>query len=293
MINIAFMGLGAMGEPMAANLLQKGFSVAILDNRNPGPIERLKEFGAITASTPAEAAKGCDAAFLVLPSSAVVEEIVVGKDGLIDGLSAGTVIVDFTTSDPASTRKLGEILSARNIGMVDAGLTRGVAGAKNAKLAYFVGGEAKDIEKVKPALEAMGDTLHMMGALGTGHETKIISNSLSYGAVALVNEALMLGRAFELDLKALHCALMDGAPSKALEVFGMLIINEDFDTPRVTVDNVRLHMDIAQHHAGNLATPMFVHASAQEIYQLASARGRGNKDMTVISEIWRQSKVQN
>jgi 2-hydroxy-3-oxopropionate reductase len=290
MSNVAFIGLGAMGEPMAANLLKSGHIVNILSSRSPEPVARLRELGATVKDSPQEAAEGCPVAILALPTSVEVEDVVVGDQGLIDGLAAGSVVVDCTTGDPTVTRAVGEKLKAKGIGMVDAGLTRGVAGAKNAKLAYFVGGETEHIEKAKPVLEAMGDTFFVMGGVGAGHEAKIISNCLSYGTVALVNEALMLGRSFGQDLENLHEALMAGAMSKALEAFGPTIINGNFDTPRVSVKNANIHLDLISKLAGIEKKPLFVTTAAQDVYRLAASRGEDEKDMAVISEIWTSAK---
>jgi 3-hydroxyisobutyrate dehydrogenase-like beta-hydroxyacid dehydrogenase len=290
MSNVGFIGLGAMGEPMVANLLKNGHSVNILGTRSPGPVGRLKELGAAVFESPSAAADGCSVVVLALPTSTEVEEVVTGAGGLAEGMVTGSVVVDCTTGDPTVTRAMGELLKKSGVGMVDAGLTRGVAGAKNGKLAYFVGGAADDFEKAKPVLEAMGDTFFMMGGLGTGHEAKIISNTLSYGTVALVNEALMLGRSFGLDLEKLQEALMAGAMSKALEAFGPTIIAGNFDTPRVSIKNAGIHMSLIKKLAEKDNTPLYVMPAAGEVYQLASERGDDEKDMAVISEIWTDPK---
>ncbi len=286
MQRVAFVGLGAMGEPMATNLLKKGFSVTIVGGRRPEPVERLKALGAKVAASPAEAARDCDVAIVVLPSSKEVEAVVAGANGLVEGMAKGSVVVDCTTADPASTRMLGEKLAQKGVGFVDAGLTRGVAGAKAGTLAYFVGGEAADIEKAKPVLEAMGDTFFVMGPLGAGHATKVLSNALSYATVALVGEALMLGGQSGIDQAALQEALMAGAGSKALEAFGPRIIRREYTAPRVTIGNVCAHFGIAKSMADASATPLFVTSAAQEAYRWVAMRGHGADDMSSIAELW-------
>lgn len=286
MQRVAFVGLGAMGEPMATNLLKKGFSVTIVGGRRQEPVDRLKRLGAKVAATPAEAARDCDVAVVVLPSSREVEAVVAGKNGLVEGMPKGTVVVDCTTADPASTRVLGEKLAAKGVGFVDAGLTRGVAGAKGGTLAYFVGGAAADIEKAKPVLEGMGDTFFVMGSLGAGHATKVLSNALSYATVALVGEALTLGGKSGVDPAALQQALMAGAGSKALESFGPRITRREYTSPRVTVGNVCAHFGIAKSMADASATPLFVTSAAQEAYRWVAMQGHGADDMASIAELW-------
>lgn len=288
MDQIAFIGLGAMGEPMVTNLLAKGFPVTIVGHRRPEPVERLRERGAKVAATPADAVRGSNVVILMLPSSREVESVVTGEGGLLEALAAGSVLVDCSTSDPASTVKLGEQLRARGVGMIDAPVTRGVLGAKQGKLAFFVGGEATDFEKVKPCLEAMGDTFHMMGRLGSGHATKAMSNALSYATVALVSEMLLLGDRLGIDANALQEALMSGAASKALESFGPRIIAREYTSPRVSVGNVCSHFGIAAGMAASAGASLPVLSAAEEVYRRVSSLGLDASDMSSIAELWPQ-----
>lgn len=285
MQRVAFIGLGKMGEPMAANLLQKGFKVTVVGHRRPEPIERLKALGADVAATPAEAAKNCEIAIVMLPGSSQVEQAIAGANGLAETLPSGAIVVDCSTSNPVSTRKLAKQLAEKRVGFVDVGVTRGVVGAKQGKLAYFIGGKPDDFERVKPALEAMGDTFFYMGDVGAGHETKNISNALSYGTVALVGEMLMLGQQFGLDLNALMEALMSGAPSKALESFGPSIIAHKYDPARVSVRNVCSHLAMTREIAPE-GTALTLISTAKSLYDRVSERGFDEADMSAIAEIW-------
>lgn len=284
MQRIAFIGLGAMGEPMVSNLLKAGFPVTIVGHRRPEPVARLKAAGANVAATASEAAKDADIAILMLPSSAEVEEVLVGGGGMAEALPSGCVVVDCSTSNPDSTRNLAGKLAGRGIGFVDAGVTRGVAGAKQGKLAYFVGGSDQDLERARPALEAMGDTIFEMGPVGAGHETKNLSNALSYGTVALVSEILMLGHRFGIDAGKLQEALMAGAASKALESFGPRIAAKEYSPARVSVYNVRSHLDVTQNLKGGAELRMI--DVAKGLYDEVAAHGHENADMSAIAELW-------
>lgn len=284
MKHVAFIGIGAMGEPMAANLLGKGFAVTIL-RRNPAAVGRLQTLGAKVAESPAEAAADADIAILSLPVSKDVESCVTGAGGLLTAMRAGTVVVDCSTSDPASTRRLAAALAERKVGFVDAGMTRGVAGAKQGKLAFFLGGEREHIDYAMPVLEALGDTFVHIGPVSHGHTAKVISNVLSYATVALVNEALALGIRNGLDKQKLFDALMQGAQSKALEAFGPRILNAEYAPPRVTVDHVCDDMVMAHALAGQGATPIPLLAIAESLYKLVAAGGHGAADMAVIGEL--------
>src|SRR5690606_6956131 len=151
------------------------------------------------------------------------------RGGILAAAASGSLVLDCSTSDRHSTRRLGERLAERGIALVDAGMTRGVAGAKQGTLAFFLGGEAGAIERAMPVLQALGDTFIHVGPLGHGPSAKLISNVLSYGTVALVNEALMLGARAGLDASRLLEALGQGAPSKALESFGPRIAAGDYE----------------------------------------------------------------
>lgn len=250
-MRVAVFGIGAMGEPMAANLLKNGFEVTVLRHRRAEPASRLQTAGAKVTTNPASAVAGAQAVVLCLPTSREVEEIVAGANGILAHLPAGTVIIDCSTSNPASTVRLGKQLAEHGVGLIDAGMTRGVAGANQGTLAFFLGGGERHIGAAMPVLEAMGDTFVRVGPLGHGHAAKVISNVLSYGTVALVNEAFMLGARSGVDSKTLYEALMQGAPSKALESFGPRIVSGEYDPPRVTVAHVCEDMALAQ----SLATP--------------------------------------
>lgn len=287
MPHIAFIGIGAMGEPMAGNLLAKNFPVTVVKHRRSEPAARLQALGAKVAESPAAAVKGCGIVMLSLPTSREVEQVITGAQGLAGSAATGTVIVDCSTSDPESTRKLAGLLAARGIGLVDAPVTRGVQGARQGTLAFFLGGDSKHVDKVMPALKALGDTFIRFGRVGDGHTAKVVSNVLSYATVALVNEALMLGSRCGVEAKTLIEALMQGAPSKALESFGPRIVAGEYNPPRVTIDHVCEDMLLAQELAAATTAPTFMLGAAQEIYRLLNLRGYGERDMSVIAELWR------
>lgn len=283
---IAFIGLGAMGEPMAVNLVRKGFAVTVVGHRRPDPVTRLAALGAAVAPDPGEATREADAAILMLPTSREVEAVIEGPHGLAHRLPRGALVIDCSTSDPASTVRLHALLAAAGADLVDAPVTRGVQGAQQGKLAFFVGGDDAAIDRARPILDAMGDTVFRMGPAGAGHATKIINQALSYSTVALVNEALMAGAASGLDLAELQKALMAGAGSKALESFGPRIAARQYASPRVRVGDACLHLDVLQRMAGERSLPMFVNAAAQETYRLLAALGHARDDIATLAETW-------
>jgi 3-hydroxyisobutyrate dehydrogenase-like beta-hydroxyacid dehydrogenase len=273
---------------MAANLLRKGHAVTIVKHRRAEACSRLQALGAKVVERCADALKEAEIALLCLPTSREVEAVVEGKEGVLERAAAGTVVLDCSTSDPSSTQRLSELLGKKSIPLLAAGMTRGVAGAKQGTLAFFVGGPAAALERAKPVLLAMGDTLVQFPTAADAHTAKVISNVLSYGTVALVNEAIMLGARNGVDPKILFDALMQGASSKALEAFGPRIVSGEYSPPRVTVDHVCEDMLLAQGLATAASAPVFMLGAAQELYRLSAAQGNGERDMSVIAQLWRK-----
>jgi 3-hydroxyisobutyrate dehydrogenase-like beta-hydroxyacid dehydrogenase len=286
MITIGFAGIGAMGEPMVANLLHKGFSVTVLKHRREEPANRLREQGAkVVTSTAALAAS--EVVVLCLPTSREVEATLLGEGGLMEKLRSGTILIDCSTSEPQSSAQLAAQARSKDIGFLAAAMTRGVAGAEQGTLAFFVGGENAYVEKAHAVLAAMGNTFVQFPTAAEAHTAKLISNVLSYSTVALVNEALMMGAKSGLDLALLHEALMEGASSKALEAFGPRIIARDYNPPRVTIEHACEDMLMQQALAARTNAPTFMHSMAQELYRALNARGLGEQDISMIAELWR------
>jgi 3-hydroxyisobutyrate dehydrogenase len=287
MPKIAMIGVGAMGEPTAANLLKNGAAVTVLRSRRGEVMERLKALGAQVADSPADAAAGCEAVILSLPTSREVESVLLGDKSVADKAAPGTLVIDCTTGNPPDTERIAGRLREKRIGFVAAGMTRGVAGAKQGKLAFFIGGDPAEVEKAKAVLAATGDTFIQFGSAAQAHLAKLISNVLSYATVALVNEALMLGAKGGVDLPTLHRALTEGAPSKALEAFGSRIVAREYDPARVTVDHACDDLVLAHGLAGAMNAPVPLLSAAQDAYRRASGGGQGERDVSILGESWR------
>jgi 3-hydroxyisobutyrate dehydrogenase len=193
---VAFIGLGNMGEPMAARLVGAGYRVRGFDN-SPETRERVAEAtGVVAAGSLEEAVSGADAVVLMLPTGEVVRAVAEQMRG---SLRPGTVIVDMSSSEPIGTRALGEELIAGGFEFVDAPVSGGVKRAVEGKLAIMVGGDDRSIDRVEPLLQAMGRSIIRTGALGSGHAMKALNNYVSGAGLIAALEALEVGRAFGLD----------------------------------------------------------------------------------------------
>jgi 3-hydroxyisobutyrate dehydrogenase len=176
-----------MGEPMAANLAREGFAVQSFDLKGNGNCRSI-----------GEAVRGADAMITMLPDGDAVRDAVLSA---LPHLTAGSVVVDMSSSDPIGTRALGVVLESNRISFVDAPVSGAVVGARDATLAIMAGGEKAALEKVRPVLEALGKSIFHVGPLGAGHAVKALNNYLGAAGTLAGFEALLIAQAFELDPK--------------------------------------------------------------------------------------------
>ena len=178
MPTVAFLGLGAIGAPMARHLAAHDLGLRVWNRTATRAAAFAASHGAIRAATPADAARGADIVITCLPVSADVESLLDGPDGLLAGLASGSVLVDCTSGDPATSRRIAARLAAQGIAFLDAPVSGGVVGAENAALTVMVGGEAAALERVRPVLAVFGKSIVHCGAIGAGDAVKAVNNAL-------------------------------------------------------------------------------------------------------------------
>lgn len=211
---IGFIGLGLMGGNMVENLQKRGFQVNVMD-LSKDAVARVIERGNATEYTSAkELAAASDIVQFCLTTSAVVEKIVYGEDGVLAGIKPGSVLVDFGTSIPASTRKIGADLAAKGAGMIDAPLGRTPAHAKDGLLNIMAAGDIEIFNKVKPVLEQQGENVFHLGALGAGHTTKLINNFMGMTTVTAMSQAFAVADKAGVDRQQLF-EIMSTGPSNS------------------------------------------------------------------------------
>lgn len=177
-VNIAFLGLGAIGTPMARHLAIPGFSLAVWNRSGAKAQAFAAAHPARAAATPADAARGADFVVTCLPISRDVESLLDGPDGLLAGMAQGALLIDCTSGDPATSQRIAARLAERGIGFIDAPVSGGVVGAENGKLTIMVGGDAALLERAMPVLKAMGEKIVHCGAVGAGDALKAVNNAL-------------------------------------------------------------------------------------------------------------------
>lgn len=199
-MRVGFIGLGVMGGPMAANILKGGHELTVFD-LNSEAVAKLTASGAKEAASPREVGAASEIVVTMLPEPQHVEAVVLGKEGVADGMAKGGVVIDMSTIDPRTSRRVGASLKARGIAMVDSPVGKTSEHAVTGTLTLMVGGEPADIERVKPVLDCMGNQTFLCGGPGTGHAMKITNNLLATAIMAATTEALAMGAKAGLTLE--------------------------------------------------------------------------------------------
>ena len=231
-MNLGFIGLGAMGRPLAGHLLNAGHALAVW-SRRPEATAPLLAAGARVCASPAEVARHAEVVFTMVTGSKDVAAVVLGESGLIHGGAAGqsqmSTLVDMSTISPAVARDIARRLAEHGIRMLDAPVSGGVTAAVNASLAIMVGGSAETLAQVRPLFDLLGKTIVHVGENGAGQVAKACNQMVMVAAIEACAETMHLAAANAVDaLKVRHALLEGAAASRVLEVFGGRMVNRDF-----------------------------------------------------------------
>ncbi len=281
---LAFIGLGIMGGPMAAHLLTAGHPL-VVNTRTQSRAADLLARGATWAPFPADAADGADVIFLCLPDTPDVEAVLLGDNGVIGGAKPGAIVVDHSTISPAATRAMAAKLRDRDITLLDAPISGGDVGAKNATLSIMVGGDADAFATVEPLLRLMGKTITHCGDSGTGQLTKLVNQILVTVTNLATCEALTFAKKNGLDLSKTITALAGGAAgSWQWANLGPKMIAGDF-APGFTIDlqqkDLRLVMEAAQASASPVPAASLVH----QLFTSAQEMGNGKEGTQALFKV--------
>jgi 2-hydroxy-3-oxopropionate reductase len=278
---IGFIGLGIMGRPMAKNVLKAGYPL-VVHSRSRGPVDDVVKTGATAASSPKDVASRCDVLITMLPNSPDVEQVALGKDGIIEGAKAGLIFVDMSTISPIVSQKLGKALAAKGVKMLDAPVSGGEKGAIDAALSIMVGGDKATFETVLPIFQAMGRTITLLGPLGFGGFTKLANQIIVAVNLTALAEALTLGKKAGLDRELLLTALAGGlAGSKCLDQKKSNYIAGMYN-PGFKIDLHFKDLGLIMESARTLGVPLPATAVVQELFNAMRVKGRGGLDHSGI-----------
>ena len=287
---LGFVGLGLMGEKMASRLIKAGWPLTVW-NRAPDKTQAVAALGATVAASPAELANRSAVVFTCVTDTAAVEQVLFGPDGIASAAAPGTIVVDHSTIEPMAARRFAERLRKDYaIGLIDAPVTGGVIGAGEGTLAIFAGGEAEDVEQVRPIVAAFARRFLHMGASGAGQTTKMCNQTMVINTVAVMAEMMRLAENGGVDSARLPDILSGGfADSRVLQVFGERMARRD---PVVSSQlNIMLKdLDLIGAVAKTTATAMPITAIATELFRLAAAKGLGKQDSVSLIRIYDRAR---
>lgn len=277
MEKIGFIGLGIMGKPMAKNLLKAGFPLMVHDIVR-SQVAELAGLGAEEARSAKEVAHQCKTIITMLPNSPQVEEVLLGKEGVIEAASSGTLLIDMSSINPMSTMRISEEAIKKGVRMLDAPVSGGEPGAIAGTLAIMVGGEKKDFEECKGILEKIGRSVVYVGKIGSGQTTKLVNQIIVALNLAAIAEGFVLGMKAGVDPQLMYEAIRGGlAGSTALEQKALKIFSGNF-SPGF---KIKLHvkdLNNALEAADSLGVPLFLTSTVNQMFKHLINMGEENND---------------
>lgn len=282
-MRIGFIGLGMMGHHMVANLQKAGHELAVYDVRRDAAGDALSR-GGRWAETPADAARQSEIVMTSLPGPKEVELVALGENGILAGSTTGSIYVDLSTSSPTLIRRLHQVMGEKGVRVADAPVSGGVAGAEDATLQIMVGCDVDLFDQIKPALQAIGDKVTYIGAVGAGEVAKLCHNQLALVVQQAVAEAFTLGTKAGIAPEKLLEAIRGGAYGRSGGSVGAgferTTLQGDWDRPRFALALARKDLGLATDLASEFGVPMPLAAMAEQALIECLNRGWGGKDMT-------------
>ncbi len=272
---------------MSKNLLSAGYPLVVY-TRTKNKIEEMEKLGAKGAASPKGVASQSDVVITMLPDSPEVEEVILGENGVIDGVKPGTVVIDMSSIDPVVTRRIGAVLAQKEVKMLDAPVSGGESGAIKGELAIMVGGDKEIFEQCLPIFQAMGRTITYMGKLGSGQTTKLVNQILVGINIAALSEAFAFGAKAGLSAEDIHRAISGGmAGSRVMEMMVPRFIKRDFK-PGFKLDLHIKDLKNALNAGMALKSPLPLASFVEQAMISLSAEGKGDSDHGCLVELWEE-----
>jgi 2-hydroxy-3-oxopropionate reductase len=289
---VGFIGLGIMGKPMAKNLLKAGFSIVAYD-LNKGAVEDVVKGGALAASSSKEVAGKAEVIITMLPDSPDVKEVILGKDGVLEGIKPGSVVIDMSSINPLVSQEIEKELRKKGVEMLDAPVSGGETGAIQGTLAIMVGGKEKVFNESVEIFKAVGKNIVHVGKIGAGGFVKLVNQIIVAVNIAAVGEAFTLGTKAGLDPQVIHQAIRGGlAGSSVLETKAPMMFARNFKPGF----KIRLHhkdLQNALSTAKDLGVPLPLSSFVQQIILSLMTEGRGEEDHSALATFFeKMAKVE-
>jgi 2-hydroxy-3-oxopropionate reductase len=287
MERVGFIGLGIMGKPMAANLVAAGYPVTV-HNSGRGPVDELAALGATPAWSAREVAAACDIVITMLPDSPDVEAVVLGSEGVAEGIQEGSLYIDMSTIAPAVSRGIATVLAEHAVEAVDAPVSGGEPAARAGELSIMAGGNEEAVERARPIFDVLGKATTHIGPPGAGQIAKAANQVVVALTIQAVAEALVLARKAGADPARVRAALLGGfAQSRILDLHGQRMLDGAYD-PGFKLRLHRKDLAIALQLAREEQVPLFATAQAAQLMDALLAQGAGDRDHSALATLYEQ-----
>ena len=278
MAKVGFLGLGIMGGPMALRLIEAGHQVALWSN-NASKATKMAGPSATACSTPAEVARQSDCVFLCVGNTRMSREVILGKNGLVEGAASGMVIVDCSTVSPKFSQELAVELKEKGIDFLDAPCTGSKAGAEGGTLTFMIGGDKEVFERTRPLFEAMGKLMYYCGKSGMGLHVKLSQNMVLGNLLHAFNESLVLSTKAGVDPELMLDVLNNSAARSGLiSAKAPMVFKRDFTT-NFSVKWLEKDMELMLESAAELNVPAPLTSLSRQLFRAAIAKGFGEDDI--------------
>ncbi len=281
MANLGFTGLGIMGKPMAGHLLAAGHTVHVYDVVSKA-VKEMASKGAVACGSNKEVAQKSDIVFIMVPDTPDVEAVLFGKNGVAEGVRAGSIVVDMSSISPIATKGFAKKLDVLGVRMLDAPVSGGQVGAENATLSIMVGGQPELFEQIKPFFEIMGKNITHIGDNGAGQTCKVANQIVVALTIEAIGEALLFASKAGADPAKVREALLGGfAQSRILDLHGKRMIERTFQ-PGFRIRHQQKDLNNALQGARSLGLSLPGASIAQELYNAVAAQGGSDLDHSAL-----------
>ena len=285
-MKIGFIGLGAMGRPMASNLLSAGYEVHAFDVVEAA-VKELEAKGAVGHGAASELAGQVDVIICSLPNAKIVEGVMCGENGVLDRCKQNAIIIDMSSVVPNSTREMAKKAAAKGVHYIDAPVSGGVSGAAAGTLTIMVGADDETFAKVKPIFDVLGKNIYHVGEVGGGDAIKMVNNLLLGCNMAALAEALALGVKCGLSVETMKQVIsVSSGRSYALDAKLEKFIMAGQFAGGFAVDLQYKDLGLALEASRDERVPLPMTAAASQVYEMARAKGQGREDMSSVVKVW-------
>ncbi|MDK2897148.1 MAG: hypothetical protein PWP04_1268 [Candidatus Atribacteria bacterium] len=286
-MKIGFIGLGIMGKPMAKNLMKAGYSLVVYDI-NKEPIKELVGLGAGKGSSPKDVSERTDIIITMLPDSPEVKEVILGKEGVLEGAKRGSIIIDMSSIAPAVSRELAAKAAEKGVDMIDAPVSGGQPKAIDGTLSIMVGGKKEVFDKCFEILNKMGSSITLCGDIGAGNTTKLVNQIIVALNIAAMSEALVLGTKAGVDPETIYKAIRGGlAGSTVLDAKVPMVLERNFN-PGFKINLHIKDLKNAITTAHEIGVPIPLTGVIMEILQALKVDGKGVSDHSAIIQFYEE-----